>query len=399
MHDTLATRCSACGTVFRVVPDQLRVSDGWVRCGRCSEVFNAGQALLDAQTGEPRRWPDPSAASPEPLAESAVVEAALAPESPFETTQVLPPAAGPDSAPDPVSPAAETPAAPVAEAEVVSSFDSPDDRLPQAPEADEAPAALFSNESAEPVDAVDAVDVAGLLEPQWAAEPTAPPFDVEAMIDATVDHRAATMAGPTVATASVAALAGSAGPPHDRPDPPFEPTRSFTATPSFIRRAERAERWRRPGVRAALLAVLLLALLGLAAQVAYVYRDLMAARLAFTRPILEQGCAWLGCTVGPARVISGLTVESSGLLRVAETDAYQLSLAVRNRSGIDLAVPAVELSLTDSQGKLLARRVLQTSELGAAQAAVAAGRDLQLQATLRIDTAPVAGYTVELFYP
>jgi ribosomal protein L11 methyltransferase len=32
----LATRCSACGTVFRVVQDQLRVSEGWVRCGRCA---------------------------------------------------------------------------------------------------------------------------------------------------------------------------------------------------------------------------------------------------------------------------------------------------------------------------------------------------------------------------
>ena len=41
MATGLATRCSACGTVFRVVPDQLRVSEGWVRCGRCAEVFNA----------------------------------------------------------------------------------------------------------------------------------------------------------------------------------------------------------------------------------------------------------------------------------------------------------------------------------------------------------------------
>lgn len=35
------TRCPACGTLFRVVQDQLRVSNGWVRCGQCQEIFDA----------------------------------------------------------------------------------------------------------------------------------------------------------------------------------------------------------------------------------------------------------------------------------------------------------------------------------------------------------------------
>ena len=52
---TLATRCPACQTVFRVVPDQLRVSQGWVRCGRCAEVFNATLSLVDIETGAPRQ--------------------------------------------------------------------------------------------------------------------------------------------------------------------------------------------------------------------------------------------------------------------------------------------------------------------------------------------------------
>ena len=54
----LATRCPACGTVFRVVPDQLRVSDGWVRCGRCAEVFNAPETLVDMDTGTSQRLPE-----------------------------------------------------------------------------------------------------------------------------------------------------------------------------------------------------------------------------------------------------------------------------------------------------------------------------------------------------
>lgn len=44
---SLATSCPSCGTVFRVVQDQLKVSEGWVRCGHCQEVFNALEGLFD----------------------------------------------------------------------------------------------------------------------------------------------------------------------------------------------------------------------------------------------------------------------------------------------------------------------------------------------------------------
>lgn len=42
------TRCPACSTQFKVVADQLRISDGWVRCGHCSEVFDASESLMPA---------------------------------------------------------------------------------------------------------------------------------------------------------------------------------------------------------------------------------------------------------------------------------------------------------------------------------------------------------------
>ncbi|HEX6363387.1 MAG TPA: zinc-ribbon domain-containing protein, partial [Albitalea sp.] len=53
---SMATRCMACGTIFRVVPDQLKVSEGWVRCGRCDEVFNASEALFDLEREAPPPW-------------------------------------------------------------------------------------------------------------------------------------------------------------------------------------------------------------------------------------------------------------------------------------------------------------------------------------------------------
>ncbi|MFT4191993.1 MAG: zinc-ribbon domain-containing protein [Comamonas sp.] len=37
----LSTRCPHCGTRFEVTAEQLRVADGWVRCGQCQQAFVA----------------------------------------------------------------------------------------------------------------------------------------------------------------------------------------------------------------------------------------------------------------------------------------------------------------------------------------------------------------------
>ena len=50
---SLATRCPHCNTIFKVVQDQLKVSEGWVRCGRCTEVFNALEGLFDMEREAP----------------------------------------------------------------------------------------------------------------------------------------------------------------------------------------------------------------------------------------------------------------------------------------------------------------------------------------------------------
>ena len=43
---SFVTRCPACATHFRVVSDQLKISDGWVRCGQCGEVFDASMRCV-----------------------------------------------------------------------------------------------------------------------------------------------------------------------------------------------------------------------------------------------------------------------------------------------------------------------------------------------------------------
>ena len=52
--------------MFKVVPDQLRVSDGWVRCGQCNEVFDAN-ANLQADAGDVLISPAPPVEQIEPV--------------------------------------------------------------------------------------------------------------------------------------------------------------------------------------------------------------------------------------------------------------------------------------------------------------------------------------------
>lgn len=301
----LATRCPACGTVFRVVPDQLRVSEGWVRCGRCGEVFNAPESLVDMDTGAHQRLPEAE-----------------------RQTLVTLPTAAPENVATPV--------------------DQP---------ATDAPNATLQTLPPQPP-----------LEP-----PPAPPPEPQLGADA-----AGTLPDPRAE-------------PDDRPPP------------SFVRRAEQAARWRRPRVRLALGAGAGVAALALASQGVFAYRDLAATRWPALQPGLARACTALGCKLAAPRLIAGLAVQSSGLSRVENSNLYQLVVTLRNQADIALALPAIDLSLTDAQGRPVSRRVLSLAEFGAVPDRLAAGRELVLQATLEV-AAPtvdesVAGYTIELFYP
>ncbi|CAB3700944.1 DUF3426 domain-containing protein [Achromobacter pestifer] len=111
----LTTRCPQCGTSFKVVPDQLRVRNGLVRCGACSTVFD-GRACLLPESGVPAAMPAapnaappvmaPAAAAAAPVLATPVPIAPLAPAAiPEPPRQVAPP---PVETPPPLSrPSAE----------------------------------------------------------------------------------------------------------------------------------------------------------------------------------------------------------------------------------------------------------------------------------------------------
>ena len=162
---------------------------------------------------------------------------------------------------------------------------------------------------------------------------------------------------------------------------------------------EAKQRQQSRGARVAWSLAAMLLLLAFATQATYHLRDWIAALWPQTQAPLEAMCAQAGCRIEPLRRIDSVAVESSGLTRVSGLDAYKLSVVLRNRSGIPVALPSVELALTDPQGQLVARRVLSPTELGGTQRVLQPGAEAPLQAALVATDKRVLGYTVEIFYP
>jgi predicted Zn finger-like uncharacterized protein len=320
----LATRCTECGTVFRVVPDQLKVSEGWVRCGRCSAVFNAQEQLFDLD------------APPTPAVEPAPV---------------------PDAQGSPPSPSHD-------EAQAV-------DRTPTA------------------VDRATGGSV---------DEPAPPGNDFEAPAEQGLPQAAARQdewaddGGATRVTIGVAAVAAGGAAVRLDADETY-------VTPSFMKPASQKGIWEQPAMRGALVGLSLVLALAWLVQAAIVWRDELATRVPMALPALTALCGALGCEVGAPRRIEQLSVDASGLNRIDGAPLHRLTVTLRSRAEVALLMPAVELTLTDAQGKLIARRVIEAVELGATQPTIEAGAELPLQALLSTGDRRIAGYTVELFYP
>lgn len=321
---SLATRCFACGTVFRVVQDQLKVSEGWVRCGRCNEVFNALESLFDLERDTPPEW------SP---AEPALADMSSAQD-------------GANRAPPP------------ADSLLIDRID----------------AQLIGTRRAEsgttPATRVDERDRLEFPDAQFAPESISsdvltPLHDTTLTLPS--DH------GPE-ALVTPAAL-------------------------EFVQHAQRRARWSSPAARAALslAGMMLLALLTL--QVAHHFRDAVASRWPATKPALTAWCAAVACSLQAPMRIEDVVVESTALTRAAGPDAFRLSVTLRNRGATVLAMPSIDLGLTDAAGQLIARRMLAPSEWHVATSTIPAGSEMPLQLMLATGSARVAGYTVEIFYP
>jgi predicted Zn finger-like uncharacterized protein len=347
---SLATRCVHCGTIFRVVQDQLKVSEGWVRCGRCQQVFNAMENLFDLE----REAPPPFTGNARPAP-----DATQPMQRPAETTVAMPrPSAAPREQ-APVSAPAPLVAAGTAEEPAIETT------------------SLLRSASREP-----ALDLRASPEPKRDEGPESSGFaDARFNLDLLDDDDHG--APRSVAAKAIAAVHAQ------KPEPP--------PAPLFVQQAEREARWQHPAVKATLVFTALLLMLLLAMQAAVQFRSLLVAQWPAARALVLPLCN--GCEIAPPRRIDSLSVDATGLQRTDSPGVYRFSTVLHNKASMVVRVPDVELSLTDADGRLISRRALTPEELGVRQPAIGAGSDLTLQARIATGEQRVVGYTVEIFYP
>jgi hypothetical protein len=148
-----------------------------------------------------------------------------------------------------------------------------------------------------------------------------------------------------------------------------------------------------------------LAVLLLAVQVLRHERDGIVARQPNLRPALAALCGFTGCELTALRQIGDVVIEGAAFAREKTgNNDYRLSFTLRNGATVPVAMPAVELSLLDTQERAVVRRVLTATDYGApavlpARADQAASLPLTLSATEAATLPPIAGYRVEAFYP
>lgn len=171
---------------------------------------------------------------------------------------------------------------------------------------------------------------------------------------------------------------------------------------SFLRSQDKPSVWKRPAVRwtLVLLVVVLLALLAL--QVVRKERDRIAAVAPATRGALLAMCRLSNCALSPLRQIESLVIDSSSFSREQGND-YRLGFSLRNTSVIDIALPAIELALTDAQDQPVIRKVIAPAQY--APGAPALERASIWTGSLALSVAPganterIAGYRLLAFYP
>lgn len=416
----LATRCPNCNALFRVAAEQLRSRGGMVRCGSCRQVFNAiaGLDYLDAErlagedTGPRRTVPTTSPTGAPPNAP---------PSAPMATP------APPAGATRPAAPVAPGPQAPISAAATPARLpSSPVDRPAAAGtfvHGGYAAAAAAATPSAGPQGIADESPAAASgaeppIERRRTRRPDAPPRAAPAEARSEAQRAAAvgySLAEPVAENSADAGL----GPSFDtlfivpRPDADEDETTAGDAPaadegldpPSFLRDEGRAPR---RATRVALVAGCALLVPLLLAQLALIVRTPLLVAFPALRPALQALCAPVACTASWPMRPELLAVVSSELQAVPGTDALEMTTVLRNRAAFPLALPAVELTISDSVGHAVARKVFlpadyqaTTADAGTDPGAgnIAPGADLAVHVTFSLPGVSAAGFEAYPFYP
>ena len=362
--------------MFNVVTDQLKVSQGWVRCGQCTAVFDASSHMQIAALAVPPQDMQDLSAPERPKGQSEFSNQhspELLPQLPAEVEPEPPLQIEPEPAFEPqLESESESESDPPWLPDAIWSDRPMDEELPQ----ENLPAAL-DDHVFQSTDSLGA-KFESLTEPLPTTLASTPDFFAS-----------------------------------KRPEDAY-------ANVSFVRDAERQAFWRRPLTRVVLSFLCLLLTALLLVQLALQHKDYLAARYPSSKPWLQQLCKPFGCQISAFRQIESVVIDNSSFSKLG-AQAYRLSFSLKNIDSIPLAMPFVEVTLTDSQDRAVLRRVLAPTQFGAVNELLLPGSSFPASLVLRLDTDPepatdvtaasspesasvalsarVAGYHLLAFYP
>lgn len=390
-----------------MVADQLRISQGWVRCGVCQSVFDASQDLqpLPVEMPEPETW-QPVEELPEKQQESvpaqdageilntSVLEAESADqeraEAQLDTCRASENAQM--ASPSDAQPVAESESLEVAE--VLPGLPSASELYPGvAVEQDAAESSLGDQVPPLTADETSLSDPSESVPAEQRVWPLAAESEPDAVMEiGSVDVRRSTDADePTTLASESQPAAAVIEEKQGAPD---------NDEPGFVRQARRQAFWHSAGMRVALLLGSLVAVAGVGGQYAWQQRDVLAAQYPALTPVLTKACSLAGCALQARREIADVVISGSGFKQLADARQYQWSLTLENRSDVAVAMPMAELTLTDTQDKPLLRRVIDLKPLGAPEQLQARQEwSVSVPVQLQELDAPVAGYRALVFYP
>lgn len=334
----LATRCPECQAMFRVVADQLRLRGGLVRCGTCRHVFDAISSLTYVDDATVKSAPAESRES----GDAAPIARADTPKA------------------KPAAPAKPKPAARPITLRITPDSGVHAPRVEREPERrDEDRGRTRTPDAGVPTLWVtDVASYAPTHQTTTSAAPTGPaPHENAAGLDAPTDapsmkngparqrRRAATPATEPAADRIAATTAADS-------DETASTNDAGQAAPLFLQDPRRKRGFSILYGTGALALAAIIAL-----QLAVLFRTELLTRWPALRPTLVDICSAFGCNVGWPTRAELLAVVGTELQAVPGTDVLELTAVIRNRAGFKVAMPAIELTLTDTQNRTLARKV------------------------------------------
>jgi len=365
----LATRCPYCSAIFRVGAEQLTLRGGIVRCGSCRHVFNA-IGHLDYVEPTASNAEEPAPRAPGPAAVDVTGEHRRNLAQPPATASARP------AARRPAQPAQATPAGQAKAA------------APSLRPGAAAPSAVESAGTASPaihgLNALSALPTADATPHRSApVEPAPEPGAVAAPVPAP-------SAAPELDSQQLASLAD------DFSIPELEPT--FLRTKNAQLSA---------GMRIALWAACAVLAPALLVQLALLFRTSLIVHFPDLQPTLAALCGPLECSAQWPMRPELLAIVSSDLQALPGSTAMEFDAVIRNRAEFPMALPAVELTLTDSLNHPLVRKVFTPSDYLSPHTAaeleasdnLAAGSDLTIRLVFEFRGVGVAGFVAYPFYP